>query len=75
MAVHASYDAAVTEAATKALSTGLAYGLSVRREYGRNVYTVRVLPSPALRFGVDLRCEVIDPSNAALALAAHTPTP
>ena len=65
------YDAAVIDAGERSLATGLPYGVEKNKEYGRIVYYVRGLPRADKRFGVDLRCEAIEPSSAALAVAVH----
>lgn len=60
--VFSFYDVAVATARQLASAHQRPYGIERAREYGKDVWRVKMLPKdPRKRFGWELRCEVVEP--------------
>jgi hypothetical protein len=56
------WEDAFTYAQSRANESGLSVGIEKRKEYGKEVFSVRYLPKAENRYGENLRCEVVNPS-------------
>ncbi len=52
-----------TAAVTLARQCLMDVGIEACKEYGRKVLRVKLLPKPENRYGWELRCEVVRPSD------------
>jgi len=57
------YDDARRYAGKTAREIGIDVGIRRTEEFGRDGYTVNLLPKPAHRAGSELRCEVVTPMD------------
>lgn len=58
------YITAHNSAVNKARSLNLCYGIEKMNQFGKQVYSVKMIPTnPEKRFGWELRCEVITPDS------------
>lgn len=64
---YTDYYAAHAAALADARTFNRPMGLEKAREYGRTVYLVKMIPAdPAKRFGWEMRCEVVQPTDPAM---------
>ena len=58
------YLKAHNHAVEQARKLGRCYGIEKMRQYGKNGYSVKMIPNnPILRFGWETRCEVVTPES------------
>lgn len=64
---HPDYKTVFNHAAQRATALQMDMGIEKQREFGRVVYTAKLLPKPEHRYGHELNCEVVSPRTPLLA--------
>lgn len=64
MQTFSTWPDARTFAVERANTWNTPQGIEKRKEFGRTIYVVRSIPRADKRFGVDLRCEAVEPGQS-----------
>lgn len=63
---HPDYKTVFNHACERATTLQMEVGIEKQREFGRIVYSAKLLPKPENRYGWELQCEVVKPGTPAL---------